>query len=135
LRPDGTARFTRPERPSPITLTLNATPDCGQGLLHLVTSVCTPAFNGGNLEAVRTAVHELAQVMQQSVYAGNPNGVYHVAIDRQPGRVQIRVADAGATIDVTRVSDYFPQATRQMDEFECRPHPMGGNVIRMVKRG
>lgn len=135
VKPDGTARFSRPERQSPVTLTLPATPDCGEGLLHLVTSVCTTAFNGGHLDAVRTAVHEVAQVMQQSVYAGNPNGVYHVSIDRQPGRVVIRVADAGATIDGTRIGQYFPQATRSMDEFECRPHPTGGNLIRMVKKG
>jgi hypothetical protein len=135
VKGDGNARFTRSERPSPITLTLSASPDCSAGLLQLVTSVCQQAFNGGNLEAVRTAVSELTFVMEQSVYAGNPNGVYHVSIDRVPGRVVIRAADAGATIDTTRVNQYFPQASRQMDEFDCRPHPTGGNLIRMVKKG
>lgn len=135
VKGDGNARFARPDRASPITLTLSASPDCSAGLLQLVTSVCQSAFNGGNLEAVRTAVSELTFVMEQSVYAGNPNGVYHVSIDRVPGRVVIRAADAGATIDTTRVGQYFPQASRSMDEFDCRPHPTGGNLIRMVKKG
>jgi hypothetical protein len=101
-----------------------------------VTAVCGTAFNGNNLEAVRLAVHEVASVMQSSIYAGNPNGIYHVAIDRQPGRVQIRFSDAGATIDAARARQYFPNASSHMDEFDCRPHPSGaGNVIRMVKTG
>ncbi|MBI3725283.1 anti-sigma factor antagonist [bacterium] len=133
---DGSTRFGRSDRPAPITLSLVATTECGEGLLHLVTSVCGTAFNGNNLEAVRIAVHEVASVMQSSIYSGNPDGVYHVAIDRQPGRVTIRVADAGATIEAGRASQYFPNASRQMDEFDCRPHPTGGgNVIRMVKKG
>lgn len=136
VKADGSARFGRPDRPSPITLALMATPDCGEGLVHLVTAVCGSAFNGNNLEAVRMAVHEVALVMQSSVYAGNPNGIYHVAIDRQPGRVQIRFSDAGATIESGRARQFFPTASTQMDEFDCRPHPSGaGNVIRMVKSG
>ena len=39
-------------------------------------------------------------------------------------------------IDSGRAPKYFPNAARQMDEFDCRPHPTGaGNVIRMAKNG
>jgi anti-sigma B factor antagonist len=136
VKPDGSAWFNRSDKPATITLSLTASAECGQGLLHLVSSVCATAFNGNNLEAVKIAIQELAYVMEASIYAGNPNGVYHVAIDRQPGRIQIRVSDAGNTIDTTRANQYFPNATRQMDEFDCRPHPAGaGNLIRMAKNG
>ena len=73
--------------------------------------------------------------MQQSVYANNPNGVYHVSIERQQGRVQIRFADSGATIEAARAGQFFPHASRSLSEFECRPHPVGGNTIRLVQTG
>src|SRR5581483_2806918 len=136
VKPDGSAWFNRSDKPATITLSLTASNECSQGLLALVSSVCATSFNGGNLEAVKIAVQELAYVMEASIYQGNPNGVYHIAIDRQPGRVQIRVSDAGNTIDASRANQYFPNATRQMDEFDCRPHPTGaGNLIRMAKNG
>jgi anti-sigma B factor antagonist len=136
VKPDGSAWFGRSDKPATITLSLTASAECGEGLLHLVTAVCGTAFNGNNLEAVRVAVHEVASVMQSSIYNGNPNGVYHVAIDRSPGRVTIRVSDAGNTIEAARANQYFPHASRQMDEFDCRPHPTGaGILIRMAKSG
>lgn len=136
VKSDGSAWFNRSDKPATITLSITASNECSQGLLALVSSVCSTSFNGGNLEAVKIAVQELAYVMEASIYQGNPNGVYHIAIDRQPGRVQIRVSDAGNTIDAARANQYFPNATRQMDEFDCRPHPTGaGNLIRMAKNG
>lgn len=134
-RPDGTVRFGRSDKPTPLNLSLTATQDCGEGLVHLVTSVCQASFNGQKLESLRHAVHEVAQVMTQSVYPNNPQGIYHVSIERQPGWVQIRFADSGATIESGRASQFFPNAHRQMSEFECRPHPSGGNMIRFVQRG
>lgn len=134
VKTDGSIRFGRGDnKPVPLNLSLTASQDCGEGLVHLVTSVCTSAFNGPKLEALRVAVHEVAQVMQQSVYAGNPNGIYHVSIERQPGRVQIRFADAGATIEQNRAPQFFPHSSRNLSEFECRPHPSGGNTIRIVQ--
>jgi len=136
VKPDGTAWFNPSSKPATITLSLTASNECSQGLVQLVQSVCSTAFNGNNLEALKIAVQELAYVMEASIYANNPNGIYHVAIDRQPGRVQIRVSDAGNTIDASRKNQYFPNATRQMDEFDCHPHPTGaGNLIRMAKNG
>ena len=133
-RTDGNVRFGRTDKPTPLNLSLTATQDCGEGLVHLVTSVCQAAFNGQKLESLRHAVHEVAQVMAQSVYPNNPTGVYHVSIERQPGLVQIRFADSGATIETNRAAQFFPNAARQMSEFECRPHPSGGNMIRLVQR-
>ena len=134
-KPDGSHRFGAVDRPVPINVSLTASADCGEGLVHLVTSVCTQAFNGQKLQDLRVAVHEVAQVMQQSVYSNNPQGIYHVSIDRQPGRVQIRFSDSGATIDSGLAGRFFPNASRSMAEFDCRPHPSGGNTIRIVQSG
>ena len=67
--------------------------------------------------------------MHTSVYPNNPNGVYHVSIEREPGRVQVRFADSGTTLE----SSHFPHAKSQLAEFECRPHPSGGNTIRLTQ--
>ncbi len=131
----GSFRFGRSDKPVPLNLSLTASQDCGEGLVHLVTSVCSSAFNGPKLEDLRVAVHEVAQVMQQSVYASNPTGVYHVSIERSPGRVQIRFSDSGATIESARAPQFFPHSSAKMGEFECRPHPSGGNTIRLLQTG
>jgi anti-sigma B factor antagonist len=135
VQPGGSYRFGRSDKPVPINLSLTASQDCGEGLVHLVTSVCQTAFNGPKLEDLRVAVHEVAQVMQQSVYANNPTGVYHVSVERQRGRVQIRFSDSGATIESARAPQFFPHSSAKLVEFECRPHPKGGNTIRLVQTG
>jgi anti-anti-sigma factor len=134
-KPGGAVSFGRGDnKPAPVNLSLSATKECGEGLVHLVTSVCSTAVNGPKLEALRIAVHEVAQVMQQSVYQNNPQGVYHVSIEREQGRVQIRIADSGATIEGAMANQFFPHSSSQLSEFECRPHPSGGNTIRLLQR-
>ncbi len=135
-KPDGSVRFGRLDKPTPVNVSLTASQECGEGLVHLVTSVCAPSFNGGGgpkLEGLRNAVYEVARVIQQSIYPNNPQGVYHVSIERAAGRIQIRFADSGATIDAKLAPQYFPNASRAVAEFECRPHPTGGNLIRLVQ--
>lgn len=131
---DGNVRFGGEGKASPVNLSLTASKECGEGLVHLVTSVCATAVGGPKLEALRIAVHEVAQVMQQSVYQNNPQGVYHVSIERENGRVQIRFADSGATIDSGMANQFFPHSSNHLAEFECRPHPSGGNTIRMLQQ-
>ena len=132
---DGSVSFNNANKPVPVNLSLTASRECGEGLVHLVTSVCQQSFNGNGpkLEALRLAVHEIATVMCQSVYANNPQGVYHVSVERQPGRVQIRFSDHGASIDAGQTGQFFPNASRSMSEFECRAHPSGGNTIKIVQ--
>jgi len=132
---DGNIGFGRNDGKAPLNLSLVASKECSEGLVHLVTSVCGTSVGGPRLEALRNAVYEVAQVMQTSVYQTNPNGVYHVSIERDQGRVQIRFADSGATIESSMATQYFPLASSQLAEFECRPHPSGGNTIRLLQVG
>lgn len=135
-KPDGSHRFGAVDRPVPINVSLTASADCGEGLVHLVTSVCTQSFNGQQekLHALRVAVHEVATVMQRLIYQNNPQGIYHVSIEREAGRVQIRFSDSGNAVDSNRSTQFFPHASQSMTEFECRAHPSGGNTIRLVQR-
>lgn len=130
---DGGISFGRNDGKAPLNLSLVASKECSEGLVHLVTSVCGTSVGGPRLEALRNAVYEVAQVMQTTVYQTNPNGVYHVSIERDQGRVQIRFADSGATIESSMATQYFPHASSQLAEFECRPHPSGGNTIRLLQ--
>lgn len=133
---DGNVNFGRNDgKGAPLNLSLVASKECSEGLVHLVTSVCATAVQGPRLEALRNAVYEVAQVMQTTVYQNNPNGVYHVSIEREQGRVQVRFADSGATIESSMATQYFPHASSQLVEFECRPHPSGGNTIRLLQTG
>ena len=70
----GSTSFTNSSGPVPLNLSLTASQDCGEGLVHLVTSVCSQSFNGQKLQDLRVAVHEIAQVMSQSLYPNNPTG-------------------------------------------------------------
>ncbi|MCA8925428.1 MAG: STAS domain-containing protein [Planctomycetes bacterium] len=135
-KPDGSHRFGAVDRPVPINVSLTASADCGEGLVHLVTSVCTQSFNGqqNKLHELRVAVHEVATVMQRLIYQNNPQGIYHVSIEREAGRVQIRFSDSGNAVDSNRSTQFFPHASSTMAEFECRAHPSGGNTIRLVQR-
>lgn len=130
----GKPSFLKPNRPAAVALTLPARQECGEGLLHLTYSVCANQMNPQSLDAVRHAVHEVVQVIQSSIYAGNPEGMYHVTIGFNNGQVEISMADHGAPIDTSRLQLYFPRSTQVMDKFECSPHPKGGNIIRMVKK-
>lgn len=135
LNGSGGPVFSVPNKSAGVALTLPARQECGLGLLHLVHAVCESALSQAALDAVRHSVHEVTQVLQGAIYDNNPNGLYHVTIDVNSGRVDVRIADHGKNIDTTRLPLYFPNATRYMDSFECVAHPSGGNIIRMSKAG
>ena len=116
----------------PVELTLGATPACGEGLLHLVTAVCRQVIGPQALHGLRLAVHEVCLAMTQRVYAASP-GVFHVSIQAAPGRVLVRFADSGASLEPLGGAALFPHGAR-LGEFECRPHPTGvGNTIRLLQ--
>lgn len=130
----GSPVFSKPNKSLPVALSLPARNECGEGLLHLATSVCAVGMQGQALEAVRHAVHEVVHVIQGTIYANNPDGMYHVTIELNGSRVDIRFADHGSSIDPNRAQLYFPRSSQVMDSFECQPHPKGGNIIKMSKQ-
>jgi anti-anti-sigma factor len=135
LNGSGGPVFSKPSGTATVSVSLPARSECGEGLLHLATTVCAAKLGGPALDALRLSVHEVVQVIQNSIYANNPDGIYHVSIDLNNGKAEIRIADHGASVDTARLPLYFPNATRYMDTFECVAHPKGGNVIRMTKAG
>jgi anti-anti-sigma factor len=135
VKPDGSTKFMAPDRPSPYEVSLNVTREGAEALTHFVGSLAMHAVgDGGNTDAVRAAVGEVVHVIASNAYNFDPKAVMHVSVESNPGEIRIKMADHGKTLDSTRIDAYFPNATRAMNEFECRPHPKGGNIIRMVKR-
>jgi anti-anti-sigma factor len=133
LNGSGGPVFSKPNGNAAVAVSLPARAECGEGLLHLATTVCAAKLGGPALDALRLSIHEVVQVIQNSIYVGNPDGMYHVAISLNNGKAEIRIADHGSPVDTSRLPLYFPNATRYMDTFECVAHPKGGNVIRMTK--
>jgi anti-anti-sigma factor len=133
-KPDGSVRFLAPVKPSPFELSINCSREGAEALKQFVGVVAQPVLAPQVLESVKTAVGEVAQVIASTAYGHDPKATYHVLVETTPSEVRIKVADHGKTLDSTRMEAYFPQATRAMSEFECRPHPRGGNIIRMVRK-
>lgn len=134
VRPDGGARFLAPDRPAPFELSLSCSREGAEALKQFVGALAQPVLAPNHLESLKTAVGEVASVIAATAYGNDPKGTYHVSVETTPSEVRIKMADHGKTLDLSRVESYFPNATRAMSEFECRPHPKGGNVIRMVRK-
>jgi anti-anti-sigma factor len=134
VKPDGALRFFAPDKPSPFELSLNASREGAEALKNFVGVVAQPVFAPPALDALKAAVGEVATVIASLACGSDPKATYNVLVETTPTEVRVRVADHGKTLDSTRMEQYFPQATRSMSEFEVRPHPKGGNVIRMVLR-
>jgi anti-sigma B factor antagonist len=134
-RPDGDVRFSAPDRPSPYEISMHLTREGSEALTHFIAALAHHAVgNGGATEAVRAAVGEVVHSIAANACNYDPKFVVHVSVEMGPSEIRIKFADNGKTLDGSRVDAFFPNASRAMNEFECRPHPKGGNVIRMVKR-
>jgi hypothetical protein len=134
LKPNGSLEFLSAQTPPPFELCLTSTREAAEGLVQFVGAVSSPIVNGQKLDALKASVGEIAQVIAANVYSWNPREVYQVSVETASHEIQVQFADHGRTIDSGSVNSFFPTAARSMDEFTCRPHPKGGNVIRIVLR-
>jgi len=115
----------------PIELTMTCHPQSLEAFQHFVGAL--PSWSGYS-EAERArlegAVAEVCDAIRQKAYAGNENETFHVLLINRPEELALRVADHGSTLDPSA----FPTASDYMSEFEHRPHPTRGNLLKMVKR-
>lgn len=132
IGPDGQPKFMASDRPSPYEISLACTQEGAEALTHFVGALANRVVGNGN--TVSQSVGEVIHVIASSAYGFDPKGIVHVSIETTPTEMRIKLADHGKTIDGSQVAAYFPNASRAMNEFDCKPHPKGGNVIRMVKR-
>ena len=135
LKKDGTAKFMVSDKPSPIQLSLPCHPECAEGLKLFVGALSKPLLDASDkIDALKNAIGEVCNVLTSIVYENKKQEVYHVNIDRTASELKIKIADHGKTLDSAKIETIFPNAAKFMNEFQCRAHPNGGNIIHMVKR-
>jgi len=115
----------------PIEITMNCNPQSLEAFQHFVGAL--PTWSGySEMERARleSAVAEVCNAIRLKAYAGNENETFQVLLINRPEEIALRVADHGSTLDPAA----FPTVSDYMSEFEHRPHPTRGNLLKMVKR-
>jgi len=115
----------------PIELTLTCHPQSLRAFQQFVAAL--PTWEGYS-ELERThlegAVEEICDVIRSQAYDGDENAVVHALVLSRAGELALRLADHGRPLG----SSAFPVSTDYMTEFEHRPHPTRGNLLKMCKR-
>lgn len=131
---NGNANFQRANRVQPVTLSLNCSPACTEAFKLFVSTLARSSGFGDNVvNAMIQMVGEVSDIITQQVYEGNSNANFHVLIDSNNGRFTMRISDYGKTISPNLVSSLFRKTQQVMPEFQCTPHPRGGNIINMAR--
>jgi len=134
-RPDGSVEFLAPAGSPPFELTIACTREGTEAVMQFAATVGQPSLKGGQkLEILRAAVGEVAYVITSTAYGFDASKVFHVSIETKPEEVVVQFADQGQTLDPSQLQSYFPNATRSTQDFECKSHPKGGNLVRFSVR-
>ncbi|MHC4392974.1 MAG: STAS domain-containing protein [Planctomycetota bacterium] len=131
--PGGKIEFQAPGGAPRFELSIPSTPEGTDALTQFVGVVAQQSLNGGQkIAMLKAAVGEVAYVITSTIYEGNVQRVYNVLVETHPQSVKVQFADHGKPLASNAVSTSFPNAARGTTEFECRPHPKGGNIIKFT---
>ena len=130
---DDTGRIagSKARKGQPLEFTLTCAPQALTAFQQFVGAL--PAWDGySEMDRMRleSAVGELCDVIHQRAYDGDDNATFHALVLSRPDEIALRVADHGKPLD----SAAFPLLGDYMTEFEHRPHPTRGNLLKMTKR-
>jgi hypothetical protein len=127
----GRVTATKAGGSQPIELTLTCQPQTLDAFQHFVGAL--PSWSGyseaerGHLES---AIAEVCAAIRQKAYGGDENATFQVLLINRKDELALRLADHGNPLDPSA----FPVASDYMTEFEHRPHPTRGNLLKMTKR-
>lgn len=122
---------SKPRNGQPIELTLTCQPQSVAAFRQFVGALPTwEGYSDAEREQLEEAIGEVCQAIHQQAYDGDDNGSLHVLILRRDDSISLRLADHGKPLDRSA----FPLAAEFMTEFEHRPHPARGNILKMTKR-
>ncbi|RME81373.1 MAG: STAS domain-containing protein [Planctomycetota bacterium] len=132
--PNGEISFKSPEGPQPITMVLNCSPLCTEGLRHFINGFSRRLGLPDNVVmGLDQMIIEISEILRQHVYEGKEDGHYHLMIDASNSKLKIRISDYGKTISPNLKGSLFRKTQQIMPEFECIPHPKGGNIINLAR--
>jgi anti-sigma regulatory factor (Ser/Thr protein kinase) len=122
---------SKPRAGQPVELTLTCQPDSIRAFQSFVGALPSwPGYTEDERAQLESVVAELCAAIHQKAYGGDPNGSFHVLAVSRQGEIALRVADHGGPLEPAD----FPLAADYMSEFELRPHPARGNLLKMTRR-
>jgi len=137
---NGKASFLPRRSAPPVQMSLHFGMECTDGLVGFVKGLALARDLGlGDDEAneFESAVRETVSILHDYAYGGNRNNIYHVQIITSENKIELRFADYGAPLSVDRKGadgqSIFTRLRGQVDRFELKNHPKGGNFIIISK--
>jgi anti-anti-sigma factor len=137
---NGKASFLPRRSAPPVQMSLHFGMECTDGLVGFVKGLSLARELGlGDDETneLESAVRETVSILHDHAYGGNRNNIYHVQIITSENSIELRFADYGASLSVDRKGadgqSIFTRLRGQVDRFELKNHPKGGNFIIISK--
>ena len=137
---NGKASFLPRRSAPPVQMSLHFGVECTDGLVGFVKGLTLARDLGlGDEESneLESAVRETVSILHDHAYGGNRNNIYHVQIISSENNIELRFADYGASLSVDRKGadgqSIFSRLRGQVDRFELKNHPKGGNFIIISK--
>ena len=122
---------SKPRGGRPVEVTLICQPQILSAFAHFVGALPNwPSFSDADRTDLEDAITEVCHAIHQVAYGGNDEATFRALLVCRDNELAIRVADHGKPLG----ADAFPRASAIMDEFEHRPHPTRGNLLKMAKR-
>ena len=121
----------KPRGGQSIELTLPCHPQAFAAFRQFVGAL--PSWTGYSDEdraQLERAIGEVCDTVHQKAYDGDDEASLHLLVLYRDGELALRVADRGKPLGP---SD-FPIASAYMSDFEVRPHPVHGNLLKMARR-
>ncbi len=127
----GEVSGSTPRNGLPIEVTLTCDPQCLGAFRQFVGGLpAWEGFSNGERQGLERAIGEICDVIRTRAYGGDPSATFQVLLLCRERELALRVADHGQPLDATA----FPTAAAYMTDFEHRPHPTRGNLLKMAKR-
>lgn len=131
MESDGHLTGSKPQAAQPIEVSLTCEPRSMRAFQHFVGALPTwEGYTDTERARLEAAIGEVCEAIHQRAYEGDAAGSFHCLIVNRDDGLALRLADHGKPLDRSA----FPIATEYMTEFEHRPHPTRGNVLKMTKR-
>lgn len=124
--------FVNRRKNLPLQFTLSSDDTSARGLIYFVSLYAKEAgFEMRLVNRLQTALKEVLDTIIDNAYRGNRYSTFNVIVTAEPDRLVIRTGDAGRTQDAAS-PDFLPRARNLLSRVEHRPHPRGGNLLKLT---
>lgn len=132
---DGEATFWVPDQPAPTIVAFPCSPEASEGIVGLVQGhLKKMSYSQARIREIEGALREISRVLREEVHDDGTSGICHLKLETQPMAVEVEISDGGRTLSQDEATTLFRRVRETADEFSCKPHPLGGNIIRFSKR-